>query len=221
MRFSQYYTDQFVNLLEQCDLSIPNANDLEEIKLYTMSQLLHLIPESIYVFCIDDRKARYILSANTNLECISCLSSFHLTNKYLRSSKQEAQYFFDNWLAFHHQLGQYLFQIYGQSGNQLVKLPAQLIFDLLCDDKLKLMKDVFLYHSLIKSVQTLVHTLKILLFFNFSKFRIHNTVKITFNWFITTKVFNITTITIYLFIILLIINILGLIINDDIFIFVF
>ena len=33
--------DQFANFLEQCDLSIPNDNNLGEIKLYTMSQLFH------------------------------------------------------------------------------------------------------------------------------------------------------------------------------------
>ena len=137
--------DQFVNFLEQCDLSIPNGNNLGEIKLYTLSQLFQLITQNIYIFCSDDRKARYILSANANIECISCLSSFYLTKKYLRLSKQEAQCFFDSWQTFHQQLGQYLFQIYDRSGNQLIKLPAQIIFNLLYDDKLELMKDGFFH----------------------------------------------------------------------------
>ena len=47
--------DQFVNFLEQWDLSIPNDNNLGEIKLYTMSQLFQLITQNIYIFCSDDR----------------------------------------------------------------------------------------------------------------------------------------------------------------------
>ncbi|MDD6396004.1 MAG: hypothetical protein PUB37_07500 [Firmicutes bacterium] len=142
--WGNYDLDDFVGLIDACDTAIGQDNNLGEIKLYTMAQILERSgTEELYLFCSDDRKARYALSDQTEMECVSALASFYLAKKYLNMVKDEAQPFFDSWMDFHKGHNQDRFQIYTASGCQLAKIPGQDIFDMLYNDELYLMKDGF------------------------------------------------------------------------------
>lgn len=95
----------------------------------------------MYIFCSDDRKARSVMSNQNNIDCVSALASFYLAKKYLNMSKENAQLFFESWIALHR--NQKCFQIYSESGYQLERVLSQDIFDMLYDDKLDLQKDGF------------------------------------------------------------------------------
>lgn len=143
--WGNYNLDDFVGLIEACDTAIGQGNSLGEIKLYTMAQILERTgTEYLYIFCSDDRKARYALSGHqTDMDCVSALASFYLAKKYLNMTKDEAQPFFDSWMDFHKKHNQDRFQVYTASGHQLEKLLGQDIFDMLYNDELYLMKDGF------------------------------------------------------------------------------
>lgn len=143
--WGKYDLDSFIALIEACDDVIGTDNNLGEIKLYTTAQVLTQSgSDKLYIFCSDDRKARYALSIQEDMECISPLASFYLAKKYLKMPKEEAQRFFDSWMDFHYEHnGQTHFRVYSISGNQLEKLPGQDIFDMLYNDELYLKKDGF------------------------------------------------------------------------------
>lgn len=142
--WGNYDLDEFVALIDACDAAIGQDNNLGEIKLYTMAQILERSgTEELYIFCSDDRKARYALSGQADMDCVSALASFYLAKKYLNMKKEDAQLFFDSWMQFHKVRNQEKFQVYTASGHQLEKLPGQEIFDMLYNDKLDLMKDGF------------------------------------------------------------------------------
>lgn len=75
--------------------------------------------ETLYIFY---RKARYALSGQTDMDCVSALASFYLAKKYLNMKKEDAQVFFDSWMFFHKGKNQEHFQVYNASGHQLEKL---------------------------------------------------------------------------------------------------
>lgn len=138
----RYQLEEFIAIIDNCDANIGTDNNLGEIKLYTMAQILkQLGTTSLYVFCTDDRKARYALSSQTDMECVSALASFYLAKNYLHMPKEEAQQFFNSWMIFHRAHGQERFPVYNTSGHQLEKLLGQDIFDMLYNDALFLMKD--------------------------------------------------------------------------------
>ena len=138
--------DEFVALIDVCDAAIGEDNDLGEITLYTMAQILECsVQKELYIFCSDDRKARYTLSGQADMDCVSALASFYLAKNYLNMKKTDAQPFFDSWMQFHKERKQEYFQVYSISGHQLEKLPGQDIFDMLYSDKLELMKDGFFH----------------------------------------------------------------------------
>lgn len=140
--WGSYDLDVFISLIEGCDVVIGEDNNLGEIKLYTTAQILNQLGESnLYVFCSDDRKARYSMSTNANVECVSALSSFYLTKKHLNMDKSEARVFFDSWMAYHRSHKQEHFQVYSQNGDQRPKLLGEDIFEMLYNDELYLMKD--------------------------------------------------------------------------------
>lgn len=142
--WNNYDLDEFVALIDACDSAIGQDNNLGEIKLYTMAQVLENIgTEELYVFCSDDRKARYVLSSQANMDCVSALASFYLAKKYLKMKKEDAQMFFDSWMMFHKAKKQEYFQVYSTNGYQLEKIHGQDIFDMLYNDELYLMKDGF------------------------------------------------------------------------------
>lgn len=142
--WSNYSLDDFVSLINACDAVIGQDNNLGEIKLYTMAQILECSgTEELYIFCSDDRKARYALSAQTDMDCVSALASFYLAKKYLNMKKEDAQIFFDSWMQFHKERNQEYFQVYTINGHQLEKIPGQDIFDMLYNNELYLMKDGF------------------------------------------------------------------------------
>lgn len=121
--WGNFNLDEFVALIEGCDVVIGQGNNLGEIKLYTMAQILESSgTEELYIFCSDDRKARYSLSGQSDMECVSALASFYLAKKYLNMDKQNAQVFFDSWMQFHKEHNQERFQVYTASGHQLEKL---------------------------------------------------------------------------------------------------
>ncbi len=140
--WGNYDIDRFIAILQMCDAVIGEDNNLGEIKLYTMAQVFERIgTESIYIFCSDDRKARYALSGQADMECVSALGSFYLAKKYLQMTKAEAQLYFDSWMAYHRGMNQESFRIYNSDGHQQVKLNGQDIFDMLYDGKVYLVKD--------------------------------------------------------------------------------
>lgn len=140
--WGSYDLDQFIPLIEGCDLVIGEDNNLGEIKLYTTAQILSQLGEShLYVFCSDDRKARYSMSTNASVECVSALSAFYLAKKYLKLDKSDAKVFFDSWMAYHRLHKQEHFQIYSQSGHQRPKILGEDIFEMLYNEQLYLMKD--------------------------------------------------------------------------------
>jgi len=142
--WGKYDLDAFVSLIEHCDAIIGQDNNLGEIKLYTMAQILDCFgSEELYLFCSDDRKARYALSSQTDMDCVSALASFYLAKKYLKMEKSDAQIFFNSWMSFHKVKNQEHFQVYTASGHQLEKLLGQDIFDMLYNDELYLMRDGF------------------------------------------------------------------------------
>lgn len=142
--WDNYDLDEFVALIDACDAGIGQDNNLGEIKLYTMAQILESAgTEELYIFCSDDRKARYALSGQADMECVSALASFYLAKKYLNMKKEDAQVFFYSWMSFHKGIKQERFQVYNTSGHQLEKLLGQDIFDMLYNDELYLMKDGF------------------------------------------------------------------------------
>lgn len=142
--WGNYNLDDFVALIDACDAIIGQDNNLGEIKLYTMAQILERSgTEDIYIFCSDDRKARYALSGQVDMDCVSALASFYLAKKYLNMKKADAQVFFDSWMQFHMERNQACFQVYSSSGHQLEKVLGQDIFDMLYNDELYLMKDGF------------------------------------------------------------------------------
>lgn len=142
--WGDYNLDEFVALIDACDNVIGQDNNLGEIKLYTMAQILERSgTEELYIFCSDDRKARYALSGQADMDCISALASFYLAKKYLNMKKEDAQIFFDSWILFHKERNQERFQVYNASGHQLEKLLGQDIFDMLYNNELYLMKDGF------------------------------------------------------------------------------
>ena len=142
--WGNYDLDEFVALIDACDAVIGEDNNLGEIKLYTMAQILERSgTEELYIFCSDDRKARYALSGQADMDCVSALASFYLLKKYLDMKKEDAQVFFDSWMLFHKGTNQERFQVYNASGHQLEKLLGQDIFDMLYNDELYLMKDGF------------------------------------------------------------------------------
>lgn len=86
-----------------------------EIKLYTTAQILELSSAGeLYIFCSDDRKARFMMSNQNKVDCVSALASFYLAKKYLNMDKESAQIFFDSWMNLHQ--NQDYFQIYSESG---------------------------------------------------------------------------------------------------------
>ena len=140
--WGSYDLDVFISLIEGCDIIIGEDNNLGEIKLYTTAQILSQLGESqLYVFCSDDRKARYSMSTNANAECVSALSSFYLAKKYLNLEKTDAKVFFDSWMAYHRSHKQEHFQVYSRNGDQRPKLLGEDIFEMLYNDELYLMKD--------------------------------------------------------------------------------
>lgn len=140
--WGSYDLDAFISLIEGCDIVIGEDNNLGEIKLYTTAQILNQLGESqLYVFCSDDRKARYSMSTSANVECVSALSSFYLTKKYLNLDKSEAKVYFDSWMTYHRSHKQEHFQVYSQNGDQRSKLLGEDIFEMLYNDELYLMKD--------------------------------------------------------------------------------
>lgn len=142
--WANYNPDDFVGLVETCDIAIGRDNNLGEIKLYTMAQVLeHVGTEDLYIFCSDDRKARYAVSGQTDIDCVSALASFYLAKRYLNMAKDEAQPFFDSWMDFHKEHHQERFQVYTANGHQLEKLLGQEIFEMLYNDELYLMRDGF------------------------------------------------------------------------------
>lgn len=142
--WGHYDLNEFVALIEACDTIIGKDNNLGEIKLYTTAQILeHIGTEELYIFCSDDRKARHVLSDQTDTDCVSALASFYLAKKYLSMEKCDAQVFFDSWMQFHKERKQERFQVYTASGHQLEKVLGQDVLDMLYDDKLYLMKDGF------------------------------------------------------------------------------
>lgn len=142
--WDNYNLDDFVEMVETCDAAIGQDNNLGEIKLYTMAQILERSgTEELYIFCSDDRKARYAVSNQAGMDCVSALASFYLAKKYLNMAKDEAQPFFDSWMSFHKQHNQERFQVYTASGHQLEKLLGQDIFEMLYNDELYLMRDGF------------------------------------------------------------------------------
>ena len=131
-------------MIERCDTVIGEDNNLGEIKLYTTAQILNLLGESqLYVFCSDDRKARYSMSTSANVECVSALSAFYLAKKYLHMEKPEAKVYFDSWMAYHRLHNQERFQIYVKGGHQRDKVLGEDIFEMLYNEQLCLMKDGF------------------------------------------------------------------------------
>lgn len=139
-----YDLDQFVTKIDECDATIGIDNNLGEVKLYTLAQVLEMSGvDSLYMFCSDDRKARYALAGQANMDCVSALAAFYLAKKYLNMQKAEAQSFFNSWTAYHRGLNQERFRVYNARGNQLEKIPGQDIFDMLYNDELDLMKDGF------------------------------------------------------------------------------
>lgn len=144
--WGNYDLDEFVALIDICDAVIGQDNNLGEIKLYTMAQILERSgTEELYIFCSDDRKARYALSGQADMDCVSALASFYLAKKYLNMKKEHAQLFFDSWMQFHRERNQEHFQVYSVSGHQLERIPGQDILEMLYSDKLKLMKDGFFH----------------------------------------------------------------------------
>ena len=142
--WGSYDLDAFVALIERCDTVIGEDNNLGEIKLYTTAQILNLLGESqLYVFCSDDRKARYSMSTSANVECVSALSAFYLAKKYLHMEKPEAKVYFDSWMAYHRLHNQERFQIYVKGSHQRDKVLGEDIFEMLYNEQLCLMKDGF------------------------------------------------------------------------------
>lgn len=137
-----YNLDVFVAELDVCDANIGIDNNLGEIKLYTLAQALEMTGvDSLCMFCSDDRKARYALAGQVNMDCVSALAAFYLAKKYLNMQKAEAQSFFDSWMTYHQNMNQESFRVYNSKGNQLEKILGQDIFDMLYNDELDLMKD--------------------------------------------------------------------------------
>ena len=88
--WGNYDLDEFVALIDACDAVIGQDNNLGEIKLYTMAQVLERSgTEELYIFCSDDRKARYALSSQADMDCVSALASFYLAKKYLKEAVQD------------------------------------------------------------------------------------------------------------------------------------
>lgn len=144
--WDHYELDKFVTLIETCDTAIGQDNNLGEIKLYVTAQILEYIgTEELYVFCSDDRKARYVLADQVDMECVCALASFYLVKKYLHMEKSEAQVFFDSWMRYHLEYNQDRFQIYSANGHQLEKIAGQDIFNMLYNDELYLAKDGYLH----------------------------------------------------------------------------
>lgn len=142
--WNNYDLEKFLQILSSCDDEIGQDNNLGEIKLYTMAQILEKLgTEELYYFCSDDQKARYALSGQADMECISALAAFYLAKKYLKMEKSEAQVFFDSWMQFHQACGQSEFKLYSASGHHLEKADGQNIFDLLYRNELYLMRDGF------------------------------------------------------------------------------
>lgn len=140
--WGSYELDSFITLIAGCDLVIGEDNNLGEIKLYTTAQILNQLGEShLYVFCSDDRKARYSMSTHASVECVSALSSFYLAKKHLNLDKTAAKVYFDSWMTFHRLHNQDHFKIYSQTGQQQQKILGEDIFDMLYNEQLYLMKD--------------------------------------------------------------------------------
>lgn len=132
----------FASLISLCDQSIGTGNNLGEIKLYTISQVLgDLGLAQLYVFCSDDKKARYSLDGQKNFECVSALGSFYLAKKYLLLSKDEAKLYYDSWMTFHQTHNQNSFAMYLKKDNQLEKVDGYTIFEMLYNNELKLLKN--------------------------------------------------------------------------------
>lgn len=140
--WGNYDLDHFISLLTLGDSRAGLRHNLGEIKIYTMAQVLSRTgEETVYLFCSDDRKARYALSVQTGMECVSAFASFYLLKKYLHMTKTDAQPFLTSWLAYHKKYHQNYFPVYAASGHQLNRLSGQELFELLYNEKLDLMKD--------------------------------------------------------------------------------
>jgi len=141
--------NQFVSVISSCDGVVGTDNNLGEIKLYTMAQILDICgTENLFLFCSDDKKARTILSNQTNVDCVGAIASFYLAKNYLHMSKEEAQEFFDSWMRFHRNTnGQQDFRVLSVSGYQMEKINGQDIFDKIYNDEFELMKNGFLHRK--------------------------------------------------------------------------
>ena len=74
--------DSIMYSIELGDKKASIDNNLGEIKFLTMVNILRRIGlDDIFILCSDDRKARYVMSKETNIECVSVLSSFYIAKK--------------------------------------------------------------------------------------------------------------------------------------------
>lgn len=116
-------------------------NNLGEIKLLTTVNILRQVGfEDVFILCSDDRKARYIMSKEENIECVSVLSSFYIAKKYLNMTKETAQKYFDSLLEYYKRANQNSFRIRTDDG-LFIKIEGQTILEMLYEDKLELMSD--------------------------------------------------------------------------------
>lgn len=136
---------KFVNILRECDKNVGIDNNLGEIKIYVMAQIMQALSmEGLYVFCSDDRKARYGIATQTPMNCVSALGAFCLVRKHLSMKKEEAICYFSSWMRFHEKK-QTEFKIYSNTaGKQLIKMNGYQIFDGIYDETIGLWKDGYL-----------------------------------------------------------------------------
>lgn len=147
---SEAVEESFLQKLSECDETVGIDNNLGEIKTYTMSQILEKAGiGKIYVFCSDDRKARAGIAANTPMNCVSAISAFYLTRKYLDMEKEEAKLYFDSWMYLHRER-QTEFKLYNNKpGKQLIKMDGYKILDGIYNDTLGLYKDGYLKQKML------------------------------------------------------------------------
>lgn len=144
--WNNYDLDKFIRLIDSCDTIIGTDNNLGEIKLYTMAQILELCGiEKLFIFCSDDRKARFSLSNQTSVECVGAIASFYLAKRYLCMPKDEAQIYFDSWMDFHSKTnGQTQFRVVSENGRQYERIHGQDILNTIYNDGFDLLKNGFL-----------------------------------------------------------------------------
>lgn len=80
------------------------------------------------------------MSKETNIECVSVLSSFYIAKKYLNMSKVTTQEYFDSLVDYYERDGPNSFIIRSNNGS-FTKIEGQIIFEMLYNDELDLMSD--------------------------------------------------------------------------------